>query len=154
MALSEASLLMAGSSSMTPDVQAKLDAMISQLANEDYANVNMWLNNREIGGALSLAMAARALPLPVTDLTPEDTLIIANPPPFGFSILEEVSGLGALACFYSHETAAADMIRLGPQRFEVRAKKPLPPGRGRVNCTAPAGDKRWRWFGIQFIVPG
>ncbi len=110
--------------------------------------------NEKFGNLDRFHMAARALPLPVTDLTPEDTLIIANPPPFGFSILEEVSGLGALACFYSHETAAADMIRLGPQRFEVRAKKPLPPGRGRVNCTAPAGDKRWRWFGIQFIVPG
>ncbi len=109
--------------------------------------------NEKYGDVERFRMAGRALPLPVSDLTPEDTLITDNPPPFGFSIREEVSGLRALSCFYSHETEKAEMIRLGPQRFEVRAKSPLPSGRGRINCTAPAGKKRWRWFGIQFIVP-
>lgn len=109
--------------------------------------------NERFGNVERFRMAGRALPLPVTDLTPEDTLITDNPPPFGFSVTEDVSGLSALACFYSHETGTAEMTRLGPRRFEVRAKSPLPPGRGRVNCTAPAGENRWRWFGIQFIVP-
>jgi hypothetical protein len=30
--------------------------------------------------------------------------------------------------------------------------KPIPPGRGRINCTIPTLDGRWRWFGWQFTV--
>jgi poly-beta-1,6-N-acetyl-D-glucosamine N-deacetylase len=109
--------------------------------------------NKRFGGIDRFRLAGNALPLPVTDFTPADSLVTDNPPPLGFSIPEGVSGSAALACFYSHESAPVELMRLGPQRVEVRAQKPLPVGRTRVNCTAPAGKKRWRWFGTQFIVP-
>ena len=25
--------------------------------------------------------------------------------------------------------------------------------RGRINCTLPGPNKRWRWFGTQFYIP-
>ncbi len=43
--------------------------------------------------------------------------------------------------------------RLGARRFEVRLAEPFPPGRARVNCTLPGPAGRWRWFGMQFVVP-
>lgn len=109
--------------------------------------------NERFGGIARFRMAGNALPLPVVDLTLKDTLINTNPPSFGFTVSEDLTELSGLACFYSHESEAAETVRLGPQRIEVRAKSPLPPGRGRINCTAPAADKRWRWYGIPLIVP-
>jgi hypothetical protein len=44
--------------------------------------------------------------------------------------------------------------RLGDNRIEVRFMKPLPKSRTRLNCTLPAGEGRWYWFGYQFYVPG
>lgn len=138
--------------------QAGYEAAFGQHSGVAYGGIDMFslprfaLNER-YGDVERFRLAGNALPLPVSDLTPEDTLITVNPPPFGFSVTEEVSGLKALACFYSHESKSAELSRLGPMRIEVRARSPLPAGRGRVNCTAPAGNKRWRWFGIQFVVP-
>lgn len=137
---------------------AGYEAAFGQHSGVAYGGIDMFslprfAMNERFGGIERFRLAGNALPLPVGDLTPDDTLIKINPPPFGFSITEKVSGLSALACFYSHETKSAELIRLGPMRIEVRARAPLPRGRGRVNCTAPAGKKRWRWFGIQFIVP-
>ena len=43
--------------------------------------------------------------------------------------------------------------RLG-DRVEVRLSAPFPPGRARINCTMPGPDDRWRWYGVQFFIPG
>ncbi|EME69401.1 xylanase/chitin deacetylase [Paramagnetospirillum caucaseum] len=96
-------------------------------------------------------LAARALPLPAVDITPEDPAIKANPPAFGFTLAEEVPGIDGLSCFASHQ-GQVKVERLGP-RVEVRMSKPIPPGRGRLNCTLPTLEGRWRWFGWQFSVP-
>ena len=41
------------------------------------------------------------------------------------------------------------------RRIEVRLDKPYAAGGyPRINCTVPAGNNRWRWFGYQFYVPG
>jgi len=137
---------------------AGFDAAFGQHSGVAYGGMGMFAlprfsMNQRYGDVERFRMVANALPLPVTDLTPADAVIKNNPPPFGFSVAENVSGIGALACFYSHESEPAKLIRLGPLRIEVRALEPLPAGRVRVNCTAPAGNKRWRWFGTQFIVP-
>ena len=101
-----------------------------------------------------LALAANALPLPVTDVTPADTMLGRNPPEMGFTVAEGIGGLGRLACYASHESGPARIERLGERRFEIRFSQPFGPGRGRVNCTLAAGDGRWRWFGVQFYIPG
>lgn len=107
--------------------------------------------NEAYGAPERFRLAARSLPLPALDVTPADPKLGAtNPPHFGFTLAEEVAGIDHLACYASHEGRALTE-RLGP-RIEVRMLKPIPPGRGRINCTAPSLDGRWRWFGWQVFV--
>jgi len=109
--------------------------------------------NEDYGDMGRFRLAVNALPLPVADVTPADPLVGAtNPPAMGFSVAGEVKGLGRLSCFLSHE-GRARLERLGERRFEVRVSKPFPKGRTRLNCTMPAEDGRWRWFGRQFYIP-
>ncbi len=96
-------------------------------------------------------LSIRALPLPVMDITPEDPFIRTNPPAFGFTLAEEVPGIDGLSCFAAHQ-GQVKVERLGP-RVEVRMSKPIPAGKGRLNCTVPTLEGRWRWFGWQFAVP-
>ncbi len=95
---------------------------------------------------------ANALPLPVAEVAPSDTLLGPNPPPFGFTVAEGLGNLDLLMCYASGQGAVA-IERLGARRFEVRLAEPFPPGRARVNCTLPGPAGRWRWFGMQFVVP-
>jgi len=119
--------------------------------------------NERYGDMDRFRLAANALDLAVADLTPTDPRIgngDDNPPAIGFTLLAEPLG-GAvnarnLSCFVSHE-GQASVTTLGGEdggdvRVEVRMNKPMPRGRTRLNCTLPAGDGRWRWFGQQFFV--
>lgn len=109
--------------------------------------------NESYGELARFKLAANALPLPVTDVTPADPLIGAvNPPAMGFTVAAGVKRLGQLSCFTSHE-GRTRLERLGERRFEARVKMAFPNGRTRLNCTLPAGDGRWRWFGRQFYIP-
>lgn len=109
--------------------------------------------NENYGELSRFKLAANALPLPVTDITPADPLIgAANPPAMGFTVAAGVERLGQLSCFISHE-GRTRLERLGDRRFEARVKTAFPKGRTRLNCTLPAGDSRWRWFGRQFYIP-
>ena len=107
--------------------------------------------NETYGEIDRFRVAVRALPIPAVDVTPGDPLLRTNPPAFGFTLAEEVGGIDALACFAAHE-GKVRVERLGP-RIEVRMARPIPPGRGRLNCTVPTLEGRWRWFGWQFVVP-
>lgn len=110
--------------------------------NENYANLARF------------KLAANALPLPITDITPADPLISSeNPPAMGFTAQPGIKGMDRLACFSSHE-GRARLERLGERRFEIRVEQTFPKGRTRVNCTLPAGQGRWYWFGRQFYRPG
>lgn len=110
--------------------------------------------NEEYGDIARFRLAVNALPLPVADLTPADPLIRGdNPPPVGFTVAPRVLGLDRLACYASHEGRARVEL-LGAQRVEVRMAAPLPKGRTRLNCTLKEADDRWRWWGLQFYVPG
>lgn len=106
--------------------------------------------NETYGEAERFRLAVRSLPLPAVDVTPDDPKLAVNPPAFGFTLSPEEPGTELLACYISHEGRAV-IERLGP-RVEVRMSKPLPPGRSRINCTAPTLEGRWRWFGWQFLV--
>ncbi len=95
----------------------------------------------------------RTLPLPVEDLVPSDPLITQNPPAFGFTIPLRLGTLPNLACYHSAFQRLDKMERLGPRRIEIRFDENFPPGRNRINCTAPGPEGRWRWFGMQYYVP-
>lgn len=110
--------------------------------------------NETYGGLDRFRLAARALPLPVKDVTPADPVLgpAGNPPLFGFTVGEEIADrAGRIACYASSQ-GRARIERLG-RRIEVRIPRAFAPGRGRINCTLPARDGRWRWFGIQFYIP-
>ncbi len=108
--------------------------------------------NETYGDIGRFRLVANALPLPVTEVTPADTLLRDdNPPPFGFTVDNQIDGLERLNCFASNGPTTIE--RLGVRRFEVRIAKPFPRGRGRFNCTLPTRDGRFRWFGIQFVIP-
>ncbi|MHA1598033.1 MAG: polysaccharide deacetylase family protein [Alphaproteobacteria bacterium] len=119
--------------------------------------------NETYGDIERFRLAANAIALPVADITPPDPTIGPdddNPPVFGFTVKGDEAlkkSLGALNCFASHE-GAVETIRLdggdAGTRIEIRMTEPMPVGRTRVNCTLPAGDGRWRWFGRQFFVSG
>ena len=106
--------------------------------------------NETYGDLERFRTVARALPLPVADLTPADPRLTVNPPPFGFTVLPGIENLDRISCFASH-TGRMQVQRLG-RRIEARTALPFPPGRGRINCTLP--DRQgWRWFGYQYFVP-
>ena len=108
--------------------------------------------NESYGSVERFRLAANALPLPVSDLTPDDPLLTVNPPPLGFTVSGEVGDLSRLACFASGQ-GRTRLERIADDRIEVRITDPFPPGRARVNCTLPTADGRWRWFGVQFVIP-
>lgn len=108
--------------------------------------------NETYGELPRFRLAVRALPLRAVDVTPADPFLAgANPPAFGFTLAPESPEDVHVTCYASHQGPVRHE-HLGP-RVEVRLDKPFPSGRGRINCTAPALDGRWRWFGWQFTVP-
>lgn len=108
--------------------------------------------NERYGDIGRFRLAANALPLRLTEVTPTDMVLKRNPPAFGFTAVDRTPSLARIACFASNQTGPVRIERLGAQRFEVRLDSPFPPGRGRINCTLPGADKRWHWYGTQFYV--
>lgn len=56
-----------------------------------------------------------------------------------------------LSCFASGQGAIP--VAASAERAIVSLRKDLPPGRSRVNCTAPADDGRFYWYSHPFIRP-
>lgn len=111
--------------------------------------------NERYGSMDRFRLAANALPLKVKEITPREVLLSpdTNPPRFGFTVFgEALSELAALACYASGQ-GKTRLVRLGEHRIETRLDRPFPPGRARINCTMPTRYGRWRWFGMQFVVP-
>jgi len=98
-------------------------------------------------------LAVNALPIPVSELTPQDPVLSANPPMLGFTVDASIRDPERIACYASgHGRTKVEFLE--PSRIEVRMSEPFPPGRVRINCTMSAGEGRWRWFGTQYLVPG
>jgi hypothetical protein len=107
--------------------------------------------NEKYGGMERFLLAVNALPIPILDLSPKDPLISKNPPFYGFTLSDSIEPKNVIRCFASNGITS-DTKRLGKNRIEVRLSEPFSRGRGRINCTMAAEDKRWRWLGRQFII--
>lgn len=110
--------------------------------------------NENYGTVDRLKLAANALPIPATDITPESMVLEENPPISGFTIADGIEPLSRLACFASGMGKVETMI-IG-RRVEIRLPAPFTSHRGRINCTMPVvrdgrDNGRWRWFGRQFL---
>lgn len=106
--------------------------------------------NETYGDLNRLALATNGLPLVVTQITPQDMVITQNPPFYGFTLSEDMEPKNQLRCF-SSKYGKLEVSLLG-RRAEVRLPGPLDGPRFRINCTMPAQDGRWRWFGRQFLT--
>lgn len=120
---------------------------------QDLMSLPRFALTQSFGDLPRFQRVASALPLPVTDLSPLDTLLGVNPPLVGFTV-EGVSGLDKLSCSASHESGPLKVEVLGDTRVEIRLSRPFPPGRGRVTCTMSGPEGRLRWLGLPFVVPG
>ena len=121
----------------------------------DYFFLPRFAMNETYGEPDRFRLAANALPIEAGAIAPVDLLLKgrANPPNFGFTITgAALRGIGSLACYASGQGRAA-LERRGQDRIFVKVAEAFPPGRARINCTMPAGEGRWRWFGMQFYVP-
>ncbi len=107
--------------------------------------------NETFGSEDRFRLVINALPIPVSDLAPADPTLSANPPMFGFTVADPGVSLRGIACFASSDGETKTEV-LG-RRIEVRQTKPFKSTRGRINCTAPGPDGRWRWFGRMFYIP-
>ena len=106
--------------------------------------------NENYGSIERLKLALDGKPLRVTDVTPQDMVLNENPPSYGFTVDKSLMPISQLRCF-SGEYGKLIVEVLGP-RAEIRLPGAMKGPRSRVNCTMPAENGRWRWFGRQFLV--
>ena len=96
---------------------------------------------------------ALSLALPVTKVTPWDPQLQEDErqPLMTVTLASSEARLDQLVCYVSGQ-GAAEVSWLGEKRFSVRAQRPLPVGRSRYNCTAPAEESgRYYWFSHLWI---
>ncbi len=121
-------------------------------AHSDRFNLPRFALNRNYGDMDRLTLITDTVPLGARDVTPADQIMAENPPTVGFTIEPPLENPGTLACYASGGVAAA--LEHGEDgRVAVRFDRPFPPGRARLNCTAPAEGGRWHWFGLQLVAP-
>lgn len=113
----------------------------------------------EAFGALdAFRVKVASLPLPVSAVDPTDPVVHgANPPRLVLTVAPGDPLLGRLACFAGGQGPAVLEWRDRTQgRVAVTAAKPLAPGRGRYNCTAPSAALagRYYWYSHPWIVSG
>ncbi len=121
-------------------------------AHSDSLNLPRFALNENYGGIDRFKLIADTLPLGTRAVTPAEQILGENPPSVGLIVEPPLANRNALACFASGGVGTTIEHREGG-RVQVSFDGPFPPGRARLNCTAPAEEGRWRWFGLQFVVP-
>lgn len=100
-------------------------------------------------------LVTHALPLPATDIEPEDPSLTMSNTVIGFSMDEAlIPYLKSLSCFISGQ-GQPTIALLGENRIQLRPLEPLSDGRIRINCTMPVKtqdeDQSWRWLGLLLV---
>ncbi len=123
-------------------------------AEADLFGLPRFAMNVAFGQTGRFRLAANALPLYLEGLRPVETVLdeASNPPTIGFRVAPRSGAIDALRCYASNAKGAAPIRRVGPREVEIGLSAPFRSPRGRINCTMPAGDDRWRWFGLQFVI--
>lgn len=127
-------------------------------ATSDFLALPRFVMNDLTGDIDRFNQTATSLPLPVTDVSPEDPVLKDNPPMIGFTVMPEIRTLDRMACFVSGQ-GKVNVRRVAGNRIELRPEKPFTNRRTRVNCTlpddviVPGEETPWRWLGLVFIDP-
>ncbi len=123
-------------------------------AQHDMFSLPRFALNENYGSIGRLRLAANAMPLRVKQVMPSDNVLKKNPPAFGFTLAEDYPNVRQLSCYSSNQSGGTVPIeRLGKTRVEIRLSKAYAAGRGRINCTLPGPEGRYRWFGTLFYIP-
>jgi peptidoglycan/xylan/chitin deacetylase (PgdA/CDA1 family) len=117
---------------------------------DGYFELPRFAMNEQYGNRERLELAINGLPLKVSEIVPEDVVLSANPPLYGFTLAPDMDQERQLRCFNS-KYGKLDVAIIG-RRAEIRMPGPLVGKRARVNCTMPGPEGRWRWFGRQFLT--
>jgi len=127
----------------------------------DFTALPRFSMTEKYGTLERLRLVAHALPLPATDIEPEDPLLTSPEPLIGFTIDEKLAkSVSQLSCFVSSQ--ADTTFEAVGQRIEMRipplgGAEGLNDERVRVNCTMPAGmneeteTRHWRWLGMLLL---
>lgn len=105
----------------------------------------------------SFRRKASSLPLPVARVSPWDPMAAEhrNPPTMTVELRSQ-SPLSAaqVTCYYRGQRLEPETVNGSATEFRVTAGRPLPAGRSRYNCTAPAGGGRYYWYSHPWLIPG
>jgi len=107
--------------------------------------------NEAFGDMDRFRLVVNALPIPYSEMTPDNPTLTQNPPIFGFTRTADSPPINGLAC-YAADQGQVRVEEIGP-RVEVRMDGPFPTGRARINCTGLGRDGRWHWLGMLYYVP-
>ena len=119
-------------------------------ASHGFHDLPRFAMNENYGSIDRFILAASSLPFIISEINPEDPVIKANPPSYGFTLEKNFENIKQIQCFTSG-IGEAEVTVIG-KRVEVRFSKSFFRPRHRVNCTMPASEGRWRWFGRQFLL--
>ncbi|QQG35729.1 MAG: polysaccharide deacetylase family protein [Micavibrio aeruginosavorus] len=144
--------------------RAGFKAAFGQQSGVAYSGADMFMLPRfsmtePYGSIERFRMTAMALPLPVSDMSPQDPYVTDQSTlDIGFTVDEPFIGnIKSLSCFAS-TAEKADLQIIGKNRVEIRLKTMFEDERGRINCTMPgpidevSEQTRWRWFGMMLTV--
>ncbi len=104
----------------------------------------------------SFALKARSRPLPVARAEPASGVLAADArrPELALHLGEGPYRPASVRCYIGGSPVD---IRLGdatPSTLRVRPSQPLPTGRTKINCTAPATDgNQWFWYSHVWMKP-
>jgi len=102
------------------------------------------------------ALKAATLPLPVVQAEPQSPWVgEVNPPRLKLTLEAGAYRTAEITC-YAPGQGSLPITRLteGPLRIAIDGKQPLPAGRSRYNCTAPAAEEnRWYWYSHPWLIP-
>ena len=127
-------------------------------AGADFMALPRFTMTDEYGDFDRFMLTANALPLPVSDIVPEDTILAQNPPIIGFTVTQEINNISKLSCFASN-LGKLPLTHIGGNRIEIRPVQPFADRRTRINCTlpnetvTPGVAPNWRWFGMLLVLP-
>lgn len=119
----------------------------------DFSFLPRFLMTEEYGDLERLALTANALPLPVSDVLPEDMILEKNPPMVGFTVASDIKDIPKKLSCFGAGIGKLPLLFLPENRVEIRPEAPFAERRTRINCTLPHTDKRWRWFGMIIVAP-
>ena len=112
--------------------------------------------NEHYGTAERMRVVLSTHAFPVAAALPEDPVVPpdANPPQLRVLFTRPLARAAGIGCYASHEGAIPVTTLEGGTGFLARPRKPMPPGRQRINCTLVHPGGGWYWFGRFFYVPG